>query len=976
MKFRQLFEAIRESCSAGCWSKGVQLARGRSVVMEHQGDDEVVFKVSVAGKAVSPTVSLYLEDEDWSCDCRGREDPCEHVAAAVIASLRAEERGESLEASRQAGTRRVGYRLSREGEGLVLTRVVVAPTGEQPIKGSVLRPEVVKGARLATSSYDLAVELALKQRLAPGRVVPVSMKALLEALAHCTDISLDGVPITIDSTPISIWRGRLSDRGDDFFLQVELDPAVQSLFDNGAAFLQGRLHPIAEPPFSREELSALEVGRTISAGRVGHLVAEVLPALEEVLPMVVETRRLPRGEKTPPRVIFELTRAEGGLRVLPSLVYGEPPIARVDGARLHLFRGGTTVPLRDEEEEARLSHRLQKQWGMRAGHGRVIEPEAAMPWAERLRDAAQGGSIELNGEAALQAYRVVGDLQPQVAGREDGLAVTFEVAGAKVDGAAILATWEAGGRLFELPGGGYAKLPLDWLSRYGDKVAELLACRDPRNGSLPNARLFEVAELLESLDAPQPPKLARLRAALSEGFAGIPPAELPEDLTADLRDYQQQGVHWLAFLRELQMGALLADDMGLGKTLQLLAAAQGRCLVVAPTSVLSNWGREIARFRPHASVCLYHGSTRKLVEADFTLTSYAILRLDVEALGAVEWDTLVLDEAQQIKNPESQAARAAFALDARWRVALTGTPVENRLGDLWSLFHFLNRGLLGGRADFEERFTQAIAHGQAQEELHRRVRPFILRRLKAEVAPDLPPRTEMLWRFALDEQEQQSYDAVRAATQQEVVRKLGGGGSVLAALEALLRLRQAACHTALLPGGEGRGSAPSSKLRLLRDKLEELVAEGHKALVFSQWTSLLDLVEPILGQIGVDFCRLDGQTRDRQGVVECFQAEDPSAPPVMLISLRAGGVGLNLTAADHVFILDPWWNPAVEQQAADRAHRIGQTKPVMVHRLVAEGTVEERMLDLQEKKKNLAGMALEGTASASLSRGDLLDLLV
>jgi len=333
----------------------------------------------------------------------------------------------------------------------------------------------------------------------------------------------------------------------------------------------------------------------------------------------------------------------------------------------------------------------------------------------------------------------------------------------------------------------------------------------------------------------------------------------------------------------------------------------------------------------------------------------------------------VLDEAQAIKNPDSQTARAAYALPAALRLALTGTPVENRLEELWSLMHFANRGLLGGRGDFADRHARPIADGQpgAAAALRQRVRPFLLRRLKQDVAPELPPRTDAVLKVSLDDGERAVYDAVRAATQKDVLALLETGGGVMKALEALLRLRQAACHPALVPG---QTASTSSKIEALMEALETAVAENHKALVFSQWTSLLDLIEPALARAELPFVRLDGSTRDRGEVVGRFQAED--GPPVMLVSLKAGGSGLNLTAADHVSLCDPWWNPAVEAQAADRTHRIGQTRPVFVYRLIAADTVEERILALQDSKRALMDAALaDGAAAAGLTRADLLALL-
>jgi len=536
----------------------------------------------------------------------------------------------------------------------------------------------------------------------------------------------------------------------------------------------------------------------------------------------------------------------------------------------------------------------------------------------------------------------------------------------------VLRAWRDGASLVALPDGGWSPLPADWLARFGPRVADLLAARTA-DRSLPAALLPDLARLCEMLDEPPPPSFERLRVLL-EDFDRIPEADPPEDLRAGLREYQRKGTHWLAFLQRAGLGGVLADDMGLGKTLQALCAMRGRTLVVAPTSVLTNWREEAERFRPSLRVCTYHGPSRDLdAEADLTITSYAILRLDRERLSAVDWDTVVLDEAQAIKNPGSLVAQAAHGLPGGFRIALTGTPVENRLDELWSLFRFTNPGLLGGLTDFQERYARPVAEGdnEAASRLRSRIRPFLLRRLKREVAPELPPRTDVVLHCELEPEEREIYDAVRAATRDEVVARLGSGGSVLAALEALLRLRQAACHPSLVPGQE---RPTSSKTELLLDALDTVLAEGHKALVFSQWTSLLDLLEPHLRDRAVGFLRLDGSTRDRAGVVRDFQ--DETGPPVLLLSLKAGGTGLNLTAADHVFLMDPWWNPAVEDQAADRTHRIGQDRPVMVYRIVASETVEERIFDLQRRKREIADTATgTGAAALALTRNEILALL-
>jgi SNF2 family DNA or RNA helicase len=534
----------------------------------------------------------------------------------------------------------------------------------------------------------------------------------------------------------------------------------------------------------------------------------------------------------------------------------------------------------------------------------------------------------------------------------------------------VLAAWQEGLTLVPLTGGGMAPLPADWLTRFGDRVADLLAARDEA-GDLPRCALPDLARLCEDLELPPPPAYRELHDLLTQPD-GIPVAELPKDLTATLRGYQRAGVNWLCALREAGFGALLADDMGLGKTVQALCAVTGRTLVVAPTSVLQNWANEIKRFRPGLPYTVYHGANRRInPDCDVTLTTYAILRMDADALSAQAWDTVVLDEAQAIKNPSSKVAQAAYRLRANCRLTLSGTPVENRLDELWSQFHFLNRGLLGSRKNFADRYAKPIDAGDVEltAKLRERIQPFVMRRLKRDVAPELPPRTDVVIHATLSNTEQDVYDAIRAAALADVVSQLSAGSNVLQALEVLLRLRQACCHPSLVPGQHAESS---SKIDLLLEYLDEALAEGHKALIFSQWTSLLDLVEPHLNAADIEYTRLDGSTRNRGEVVETFQ--DENGPPVLLASLKAGGLGLNLTAADCVFILDPWWNPAAEDQAADRAHRIGQNRPVMVYRLVAQGTVEERILALQDHKRALSEAALGG-AGGALNRNELLALL-
>ncbi len=964
-----LFERIRGEATRSAWSQGVELARAGAVSEERADAREAVLRVRPSGRLIHPTVHLHLRDEEWECDCGDEEDPCAHVAAAVIALRRAAQEGRPLASAGASGEGRVCYRLQTTPTGLALERVVVQSGKEEPLRASLaaLAAGRVAGPRVSATQQDVAIELALGAK--PSGVLPRGvMRALLAPLESCPDVTLDGAAIRVSREPLG-WRARLLDEGPDFRLRVETELAVDRELPDGFALCGGVLRELAPARLSaREREELLGRGRLVRAEELAEWLAERLPELETRVALSIETQRLPRAEREPPRLRVETERRGDALSVLATIVYGSPPVARVDAGRLVLLGAGA-VPLRDEAGERELERRLARQLELAPGHRAELAPAQAIAFRERLERA----DVEVVGSAQQDFFRAAG-LRPELELDGERFALRFRAeGGGSVAAERVLAAWRGGESLVALEGGGFASLPAEWLARLGPLVADLLAARTP-GGRVAAAALPDLARLCDALGAPRPASFERL-AALLDDFTGLPAVELAPRVAAALRAYQDVGVRWLHFLGRAGLGALLADDMGLGKTLQALAVFGPRTLVVAPTSLLANWRDELARFRPELSVNTYHGADRELEGgAEVTLTTYALLRRDAEALSRAAFELVVLDEAQAIKNPDSQTARAAFTLSAPRRVALTGTPIENRLEELWSEMHFLNPGLFGARGDFDERYAKPIAADDREvgARLRERLRPFVLRRRKRDVAPELPPRSELVLHCVLSEPERAVYDAVRAATTPGVLERLASGGGVLEALEALLRLRQACCHPRLVPGQTLDASA---KLELLVDRLETAAADGHKALVFSQWTSLLDLVEPRLAASALDFVRLDGATRERGEVVARFQ--DPSGPPVFLISLKAGGVGLNLTAADHVFLLDPWWNPAVEDQAADRAHRIGQDKPVLVHRMVAADTIEERILALQSRKRALAAAALEGgeRGAGELTRDDLLALL-
>jgi len=457
----------------------------------------------------------------------------------------------------------------------------------------------------------------------------------------------------------------------------------------------------------------------------------------------------------------------------------------------------------------------------------------------------------------------------------------------------------------------------------------------------------------------------------------------PQGLRAELRPYQLQGLAWMQALAELQVGGLLADDMGLGKTLQTLThilcehnagRLQQPALIVMPTSLIPNWQDEAARFTPQLKVLALHGPKRRALfkqinEHDIILTTYALLPRDLKALTAQRYRLLILDEAQNIKNPRSKAASAATQIQAEQRLCLTGTPLENHLGELWAQFNFLMPGWLGDSKSFVRDYRTPIEkQGNAQRLAHLsgRIKPFVLRRSKEQVARELPPKTEITHWVELSPAQRDRYETLRLAMDQKVraeIARQGLARSQIVILEALLRLRQTCCDLRLLGEDSDKPltSHDSGKLSGLLEMLEELFAEGRRVLLFSQFTSMLSLIEAELLARNIPYAKLTGSTQDRRTPVQRFQAGEL---PVFLISLKAGGAGLNLTAADTVIHFDPWWNPAAEAQASDRAYRIGQDKPVFVYKLIARGSVEEKIQQLQQAKANLARGVLEGGSQA------------
>lgn len=712
--------------------------------------------------------------------------------------------------------------------------------------------------------------------------------------------------------------------------------------------------------------------------------------------------------------------------------YGPVYVGASDAGTTRYAAESNTLHHRHHDAEARARDRLMSLGAsdvkdLTTRQSGLVVPRQRIP-ALAFQLAREGWQVEADG----RAFRAPGTVRASVRSGVDW----FDLDGAVEYGdltaslSAVLEARRKGENLVELSDGSYGLLPVEWLNRLGPLLAG--GTRGETGTRFRKTQLSLLDALLTTLpDVDVDEAFAKARAELAQ-FEHVAPADAPAGFAGVLREYQREGLGWLHFLRRFGFGGCLADDMGLGKTIQVLALLEARraeghgpSLVVVPRSLVFNWRREAEKFAPQMRVLDWSESERRVdlfdpSSVDLVLVTYGTLRRDAVHLGAIAFDYVVLDEAQAIKNSSTATAKATRLLQAQHRLALSGTPIENRIEELWSVLDFLNPGMLGGSLRFASMFRgpsdnadaeavdarddapgDVMAEGEGEttagsaadstaestsesaadsvalhEVLARALRPVILRRTKAAVAPELPERIETTLEVELEPKQREFYDSVRDRYRSSLFTMLDRDGlqkSRMHILEALLRLRQAACHPVLADAR--RSTLPSAKLDALLPALAEISAEGNKALVFSQFTEFLALVRTALDEQGIAYEYLDGRTRDRQARVDRFQ-NDPDCP-LFLVSLKAGGHGLNLTAADYVFLLDPWWNPAVEAQAIDRAHRIGRTRRVIATRLVARDTIEEKILQLQASKRALADAILTADKGVMASIGrEELELLL
>ena len=900
---KQLLGDIREACLPAIWAQGTKLAGADAVRVERSDAGEVVLRVQVPARPVPPTVVLYPDDLEWACDCGGNANPCAHVAAAAVALGKAAESGGELPAAARTQAR-LEYRLDADRLGnLVLERWLLHADGsERRLEGLLERAD----AELSPSHEDLALDRMLA---VDTRGIRHRGPGVVGLLAGSPRVRWAGEPVELGSEPFEP-RALVRDHDSGVELRIDPDPELEEVVARGIGRAGETLRPLGHTSLTGDRLERLPLSRVFTRPELGELVGTVLPEIDKQIPVDIRTSRLPGRERSVrPRIALQIDHEEHTLSVLPALVYGDPPVARIDSERLVHLTG--PVPTRDEVEERKLLARLRDELDLVPGRRVHFDGRDAVRYAARLR-AWQSASGESLDPHVVRREPLVAHLSVD----GDDFEISFESAGAgagkgaprgRAAPEAVLRAWRDGLDLVPLDTGGWAPLPVDWLERFGDRVADLLAAR--REDGVPTAALPTLASLADELEQPRPPGFERLAPLLVDSD-GIPPAELPADLTATLRHYQRHGVDWLSFLRRAELGGVLADDMGLGKTLQALCAVSGRTLVVCPKQRTLQLGSRSPALpsrsprRPLPRPASPAGSRRRADHHQLSAAAHGCRPPGGRDLG----QRCARRGAGDQESRQPGCARSVPAHGAVPRGAQRHARREPSRGTLESAALHQPAACSAGAvtSTLAMRVPSASATPRRPRVCRQRVRPFILRRLKRDVAPELPPRTDVVLHVELDERERDIYEAVRAASRREVVaraaagrQRAGGARSAPAAAAGRLSQRSGA-------RAERRRAARRS--RLCCEALEDAAADGHKALVFSQWTSLLDRIEPALTAAGIAFTRLDGSTRDRAGVVAAFQSE--SGPPVLLASLKAGGTGLNLTAADHVFLLDPWWNPA------------------------------------------------------------------
>lgn len=1003
------------------FTKGREVAQAQRVSMLARTDVGIAAKVT-GGEGEKYDVQVAPHDDgtlDSLCSCAawnkdGRH--CKHVVAASLVYLARLKANAANEPTADGDGREETVSLpalaklenwlglSSQPDVEMLYRLTPAPNApggrnwvldvrrvDQQAKGPVQVKRILNsGTKVAPADERVLLELSKYEVRFDSKVV-LSDEALADAmdLLKPRRVIYRGTPLQFSDTPARpLIRLTNTDGGAIARVDIGLpDGAVVGLKDVTALVgrrtwvLAGQAAYTLEPDFPPRLLRKwlLEPTMAFPAGQLDRVLSFFAAHLPRYR-LSLQAEGIAVDDTTPPTFIVTLEGKADAVKAQLAARYGAAVTVPVSPVAQHLgyAAGGTgdgrKLFLRQELVERAAGKKLV-ELGLRydepTNSYEAIGDGAIDFWSRGRSELPKDWEVYA---AAPPKVRVRARLRPRVRVNMSqsnwfDLDTEFITEDQTVDLGAVRMFLESGRKFIPLKDGTFAETDVDELKRVANLLEEAGALPGKSRTKLP---LFHATalDLLATLGDVEIEAKARRAIAELKEIDGIPAVKTPDGLQAELRHYQEAGLSWLWFLYRHGLSGVLADDMGLGKTVQALALllkvknehGQAPSLVVAPTSVLPNWEREIERFSPGLSYLTWHGADRrenaeKLKDVDVVLTSYSLIRRDVEELRKLKYRTVILDEAQNIKNADSATAQACKMVEGGNKIALTGTPLENRLSELWSLFDFLMPGFLGSADAFGDRFEHPISvqgDVEVRDRLKKRIHPFIMRRLKTEVAKDLPPKTEVVTWVDMDPGQAALYREVLEESKRKVyesIDKVGFNKSRISILSALMRLRQVCCDPRLLKL-PGTIMPPSAKLQRFGELVDELTREGHRALVFSQFTEMLDLLKTQADEAKLTYLYLDGRTRDRMAKVDAFNA--PDGPPVFFISLKAGGTGLNLTAADYVIHYDPWWNPAVEDQATDRTHRIGQTRAVFSYKLITRGTVEEKILGLQQRKRELA----------------------
>ncbi|HUB07844.1 MAG TPA: DEAD/DEAH box helicase [Myxococcales bacterium] len=969
------------------------------------------------------------------CSCTswaGARRHCKHVAA-LLYTLRDENAAPSAAAEGAAAplpSPSVWLAGEESGRTAVPLYYVFTVEGGNAVVRQLRRdrgeaPDAAAVEAMPAADRRIAEMLSLHERDRSGARIPLERAGDVLGALRGMEVYADDrqeIPLGFSEEPLSLhiqgstipdgasgcrFRAVFVPRGGDRALspaRVRLLGGLErfALADDRAYPLDPRLSDAALQRFLRHpevECRAADLPRAF-ADWLPHLAdrcGAVVPSAAELLPVLAGVPRLALtcgGDLSGAEVHLRALYGDDGTAAVE--LDGRPPPAVPE---VHLGADGRAYALQRDEttESAAFAALVAAGLEWRDGAFRAEGDRALRFWSEGLLSLPAAWQRHL--PPHLTGLRVRSE--PIRASLHIGLSARgwFEVdvrlgtAEQEVDPAELRACLAAGLAHATLRDGSVAPIDVELCRGVLEALADVEPLAEGRGGEVPPWLAGPLQELVRAagLEARLDPAAAgQLRRLTGDELPRVSP---PADLKGDLRPYQAAGFAWLCTLADAGLSALLADEMGLGKTIQALAlllrqrerGERRPALVVSPTSVLPNWIREAERFAPSLRAVAFSGGKRKLPgpeDADLIVTSYALLRRDASLLAAREWSAVILDEAQHVKNPAAATAQAARQLKGAFRLVLTGTPVENRPLDLWSLFEFLLPGLLGSQEQFRKRYEAPVgpALEQAQRKLAIRVRPFLKRRLKRDVLTELPDKQESEVVCELSEPQRRLYRQMLEEVRRDVfgaIEKQGVARSQVNILAGLLRLRQVACDPRLLKLDKSFGEEESAKLMLWRELLDEALDGGHRVICFSQFVEMLSLMRAMLDRDKIPYEYLDGRTRDRQAVIDRFNgvAAPPSAQ-LFLISLRAGGTGVNLATADTVFLYDPWWNPAVEDQAVDRVHRIGQAKEVSVYRLVARGTVEEKILDLKQRKRDMSGRLLSAEGgSGAFTAAEVEELL-